>query len=218
MPRTSSADDPYTSAAAASGSFAGLSLWLQISNSATQEAVQHVMAELRSHVPEDAPAFEPHATLLAGLSTDEGWTPEKVWEYVQAAVRAWKASPHCAHLECSFRSMTRRDVFFQCVLIELEQQPALMALNEAMRKAFNKQEQPPYFPHISLLYAGIGGEGAEAEIAWAGEHRLWTKKGQSIEVGPANARVGVATFSKLSLWDTNGPVAQWKKLREMDVL
>lgn len=102
-----------------------------------------------------------------------------------------------------------------------------------MRTRFGKESQPPYFPHISLLYADIPAEEARRHIA-----RL-EKEGWFERVGSAASRVegpkeehgkggeeavrvkdvgGEVSFDEVQLWDCNGPVAGWKKLRSMSLV
>jgi Cyclic phosphodiesterase-like protein len=220
------------------GSFAGLSLWLQTTNQVQLKAIGDVMQDLRQHCPAgstderspNAPDFEAHATLLAGLKEEDG-SPDQIWSRVQEAVRAWAASRKStagkgAGVNCKLPEVTTRGFFFQCVLAALEDEPSLIDLNKTMRKTFKKESQPAYFPHVSLLYADIGEDGAREEIARLRKAGLWevlqpSAEGQSRAIlgteGNGAKPITSVHFTKLSLWDTNGPVAAWKKLEEMDL-
>ncbi len=155
----------------------------------------------------NAPRFEPHATLLAGLNdapTEEN--ASRIWAKVQSAVQAWRnGAVSCegseAKLDCGVASITTRGMFFQCVLLALQPVEPLLRLNAAMRDAFALQGQPTYFPHVSLLYGQID-EATTQELIKRAEE---SNKLESI------------TFDRLSLWDTNGKVEQWRKLQEMRI-
>ena len=210
------------------GIHAGLSLWLQPSAShspTTMSTLHALMGDLRRSVEEQgadtAPAFEPHATLLSGLTCI---SPEKVCTGVDCVLSAFRAElrQHPKKQEpfhIPVQAPATRGTFFQCVLLPLIPTNSLLALNEAMRKEFNQEHQPTYFPHVSLLYADIGADGAKQQIDRL-EHDGWFSPAPASESGAS--RIGQAranTFESinlvtLSLWDTNGPVQDWSKLRE----
>ncbi|PWN20959.1 hypothetical protein BCV69DRAFT_179807 [Microstroma glucosiphilum] len=121
----------------------------------------------------------------------------------------------------------------QCLLLALSLPQRLAELNNIMRHRFKKESQRPYFPHISLLYADIPAEEARGQIArlqkegWfervgsaaSGAGRPQEEQGKGGEEAVRVKDVGSeVSFDEVQLWDCNGPVAGWKKLRSMSLV
>lgn len=115
-----------------------------------------------------------------------------------------------------------------------------------MRTRFHKESQPSYYPHISLLYADIPAEEVRVQIARL-EKEGWFERvacaassadGLAVErdtegKGEERGREGEGgkrdavrvrdvgsevRFDEVQLWDCNGPVAGWRKLRSMSLV
>lgn len=89
------------------------------------------------------PVFEPHITLLAGL-------PGPATDVLATARRAARAT---GPFEVRFRGPEAGDSYFGCLYLRAQPSPDLLALHERVREAFGRREEPPFFPHLSLLYA-----------------------------------------------------------------
>jgi 2'-5' RNA ligase len=44
------------------------------------------------------------------------------------------------------------DSYFRCLYVRVEPSSPLLALHAAARDAFGRTEEPPFFPHLSLMY------------------------------------------------------------------
>lgn len=117
--------DPYASVGPM-GSFAGLSLWLVPASDADSSTPQHSvlkheMGALRS-ANAGSPAFEPHATLLAGLKGEDGWTAGKIWPVFKDGLQKWRKEQNEAAesaegkekwMEVGLRDVTTRGFYWQ---------------------------------------------------------------------------------------------------------
>ena len=101
----------------------------------------------------------------------------------------------------------------QCILIALEQQPKLIALNQALRRAFHLTEQPPYFPHVSLLYADIDADESKRQISRMESDGIF-KRNKS-QQGISFAGLDSIDFVSIDLYDCNGRPDEWKMLHSI---
>lgn len=111
------AADPYASQPGQPlGSFAGLSLWLVPAEAGAQRStLKREMEALRSTVPDASESFEPHVTLLAGLTSQDGWTQDKVWQTSLDALKSWgqQQDEKLGSIDCELLDVTTRGSFFQ---------------------------------------------------------------------------------------------------------
>ena len=89
----------------------------------------------------DAPAFEPHVTLLGGIAGPR--------RQVLAAAREWAAS--IAPPTARPRGLAHLDEYYRCVFVELEKTPELLAARRRAKTIFDRAGSD-YMPHLSLLY------------------------------------------------------------------
>lgn len=88
------------------------------------------------------PIFEPHLTLLAGL-------PGPAADVLATARRVARGT---GPFEVRLLGPEAGDSYFRCLHLPVQPSPDLLALNERFREAFGRRDEPPFFPHLSLLY------------------------------------------------------------------
>lgn len=91
------------------------------------------------------PVFEPHVTLLAGVREAER-------DVVAGAERLWRGPKT---LPLRFIGVETDDTYFRALYLRVEPSPELLALHEAARDAFGRMDDPPYVPHLSLVYGPL---------------------------------------------------------------
>ena len=89
------------------------------------------------------PVFEPHVTLLAGLPGPAS----------EVLAKARKAVRSRGPFEVRFMGPEAGDTYFRCLYLRVQPSPELLALHESAREVFARPGEPPFFPHLSLLYA-----------------------------------------------------------------
>lgn len=89
-----------------------------------------------------------------------------------------------------------------------------MSLNEAVRRAFgiNAEEAGPYFPHCSLIYAHLDERQAREKISAMERDGVFARNpsGRGITIADTDH----IALRAVELWDSNGPVENWRKLEE----
>jgi len=159
----------------------GLSLWIEPEDAAREALVALIARLAREH---RAPLFEPHVTLLAAIDLAEE----------EVLVRAEALAGVVAPLRVRLAGVGGLEEYFRCLFLRVELTSELMGANARARAAFGRHADPPFFPHLSLLYGRLG----------AGEmSRLTASIGIPVEgfVAP-----------RLSLVRTVGRVADWRPL------
>ena len=165
------------------GTAAGISLWLM----PEAEPREHLAALIaRLAVRLSTPAFAPHVTLLAAI---EGASPEDVL----ATARAMSASlrPFAVHLD----GVEGRDKYFRCLFARAVPDAPLRAAHAAAARAFRRQPDPAFPPHLSLVYGELGAE---------------DKRQLALEL--AGSLVTSFEADHLHVWRTQGAVSDWREL------
>ena len=126
---------------------AGVSIWL-VPTGEVYERFDALISSLSRRC--GTPPFEPHVTLLGGLSGPE------------AAVlsRAEQLSGSLAPLEIRPTTAGHRDEYFRCLFVQAEPTPALVAAHARAAELFERREEP-FFPHLSLIYGDLAAEEKE---------------------------------------------------------
>jgi len=119
---------------------AGFSLWIVPQGEVRRRLAALIQALSRRF---GGPVFEPHVTLLAGVP---GPAPDVL-------AKARKAVRSQGPFEVRFMGPEAGDSYFRCVYLRVQPSPELLALHESAREAFGRRDEPPFFPHLSLLYA-----------------------------------------------------------------
>jgi len=132
--------------------------------------------------------FPPHVTVLSGIEGDE---PEVLR---RAAAAAASLKPFTVHVD----GVDGRDEHFRCLFVQALEAGPLVAAHAAAARAFGREPDPAYQPHLSLVYGTL-----EPDTKLAVAHEA----GSDVD-----ARFDAR---RLHVWRTDGPIAQW---REMAVL
>lgn len=179
------------------------------------------MEALRSGFYPDSPSFGCHATLISGLNHKDHGSLQEIVSTTEKAIEIWSKQPRTTDessskwLSATFEDVTTRGSYFQCILLALNtHNERLMSLNQHMRQAFNLDDQPAFFPHISLLYADLTAEQARAQIRDMEHRGVFTRNTDSAESASRINFAGLThlDFLEVQLYDCNGPPESWKSL------
>lgn len=91
-----------------------------------------------------------------------------------------------------------------------------------MRDTFNAHDQPPYFPHCSLLYGHLSTEQAQETIhsLKRGKTPLYREFDDGIAFGSSNFNnepINQIELGAVELWNTNGSVGEWKRVERLSL-
>ena len=134
----------------------GYSLWL-MPEGETYRSFQALIARLAKQ--HDSPAFEPHMTLIGQVTGPEEEVTAKTAELAKSI------DPY----EIRLNSVGRLDEYFRCLFIHAKESKAVIAANLKARQIFGREEDPPYMPHLSLLYGNFTDETKASIVAEIGE-------------------------------------------------
>jgi 2'-5' RNA ligase len=157
----------------------GHSLWLMPEGAVGEQLAGWIRRLAARYLTE---AFAPHVTLVSALDTP-------AQELLARAERAAAGlSPFTVHVD----GVDGRDEHFRCVFVRAVETAPLRAAHEAVARAFGREPDAGFFPHLSLVYGAL---------------RPAQKQGLAQEVG---AEVAVRfEVRRLHLWRTDGPVGAW---------
>jgi len=161
----------------------GMSLWLMPAGDA-HDRLARLIVSLAARF--STPPFPPHVTLLAGI---EG-RPEDEALGVSRVLAA--ALPP---LFLRLLTVDGRAEPFRCLFAPAEASAPLLAAHAAAARAFGREPDPGFLPHLSLVY------GALPEP---------TKRALAAEVADLVARPFPA--ARLHAWRTEGRVGDWREL------
>jgi 2'-5' RNA ligase len=117
----------------------GFSLWIVPEG----EAHRRLSGLIRSLARRfGGPTFAPHVTLLAGVRAGEA-------DVVARAERLWRAA---TALPLVLTGPQTGDTYFRALYLRVEPDAELLALHRSARDAFAPRDDPPYAPHLSLVY------------------------------------------------------------------
>lgn len=136
------------------------------------------------------PSFDPHITLLAGITGKEK----------DAAAKTASVAGSLKPMQLELDGAGYLDEYFRCLFIRVIPTTPIMEAHQAAREAFGLQKQPSYMPHLSLVYGNLRIE-AKKEIAAT----LGALSGQILEV------------RKLSLYRVSGPTNQWRCVQKLSL-
>jgi len=160
----------------------GVSLWL-VPAGEERDRLAALVARLAASL--GTRPFAPHVTLLPGL---EG--PEKRVLATAASVAA-SIRPFQVRLV----SIEGREEHFRCLIARARADEPLLCAHAAASRAFGREPEPAFLPHMSLVYGTL----APAVTA-----RL------AAELA-AEATVSFEVVS-LHVWRTEGPVDDWREI------
>lgn len=166
----------------------GYAIWLMPEEPVYSELAGVILALSRER---STPAFEPHVTLLAGITAPEQDTISL------CAKLAGLLSP----LEVQLATIDFLDEYYRSIFVRVAETAALMRSNRKTREVFGLPGQPPYMPHLSLLY---------------GDVPLDVKKAIAAKLGSQLARSFQA--SSVHLYFVAGPVSRWRRVGTFDLV
>lgn len=120
----------------------GYSLWFMASEEYHRE-LQRAIEELSKF--SGGPRFDAHATLI-GLLDYTGDHKKKLVLGAEALSR--QSSP----IDVELLGVGMRNMYFQSMFLPISPTQPLVELNQAARLIFHHQNDPPFMPHVSLLY------------------------------------------------------------------
>mmetsp|Transcript_12352 Transcript_12352/g.18984 ORF Transcript_12352/g.18984 Transcript_12352/m.18984 type:complete len:193 (-) Transcript_12352:242-820(-) len=176
-------DDPYKSS-----SFIGHSLWLCPSEGPSKDAYSAIIADTASKL--DTFSYLPHVTLVAAIMTDVDDVVRRTKELAQ----------DLAPYELELDTLGGRDAYFQCVYARLKQTPTVMQANAKARQVFpERQSDPEYIPHLSLIYGDFTMEEKEKTLIPELKKKLAAQKDAT-----SSFRIDA-----IEVWSTQGDVKDW---------
>ncbi len=156
------------------------SLWLPLPREA-HERFQALIARLSARL--GTPAFEPHITLLGGLTGAE----EDLRQRTRALACAIKS------FEVRLLEVAWLDDYYRCLFVEVAASRTLHAAREAAGRQFDRHLDTGFYPHLSLVY----GELEEKE-----KEQILDDIGRSFDES--------VRIENLALYDTSGPPPVWR--------
>ncbi len=174
--------DPYKSSR-----FVGHSLWMIPTGSALKvydEIVGTTARQLGTF------HFLPHVTLVAALMAP-------VQDVIE---RTRHLATLLAPYEFELDDLSQKDAYFQCVFATMKRTDAVVDANETARQVFEeKRLDPPYMPHLSLIYGEFDHDRKTNEI-------IPKLREQLQERGVDTRRLPV---DAIEIWSTQGDVKDW---------
>jgi 2'-5' RNA ligase len=161
----------------------GVSLWLMPGDVVGQRLaalIEGLAARLGTR------PFAPHLTLLAGL---EGGASDAVLAVARSLAAGLRP------LTVRLGSVEGRGEHFRCLIALAVPDEPLRAAHAAAARAFGREPDPSFLPHLSLVYGSLAPE---------------TKRALATEAAP----VAAVSFEArhLHVWRTEGPVGDWREL------
>ena len=197
------ADDLYKSS-----KFVGHSLWLVPSTEATKIAYQTIVNETAAQLGTES--FTPHITLLAAIRTNA--------TDVVARTKALASvlTPYTFHLE----TISYKDAYFQCVFAKFYDDTNangsnVMEANALARRYFpEKVNDPPYMPHLSLVYGNqFTKQQKEEELIPTLKSKIFPPTNNTNN-NTTTTTIMMMTTTKIhvnamEVWSTQGYVSEW---------
>lgn len=162
----------------------GYSLWLMPSGD-----VYNKLATLISRLSQEysTPNFIPHVTLLGEIMGSRE-------EILSSTSRLATLIPP---YEINLTVLAYLKEYFKSLFIKVEETTDVMNANLKARKIFNRQPDPKYMPHLSLMYGDFSRRTKEEIIVRIGEGFKISFKARSIH-----------------LFSTNGEPRDWYRVKE----
>lgn len=117
----------------------GYTLWLMPTSQANEKFVSLVK---KLAAENQAPIFQPHVTLLGDIIISEQEAIEKTKQLVSGQ------TPFTLNLA----EIGYEDFHFRTLFVRAEKTEPLLDLHNRAKEIFQKQDIPPYMPHLSILY------------------------------------------------------------------
>jgi 2'-5' RNA ligase len=153
-----------------------LTLWL-MPDAATYHKLGQLIADLSS--VHQSPTFEPHVTLLSGITDD----PET------ALKKTEQLAKQTSVLKASLTEIEYLEYFYRCLFFRTDNSRSIFELREQAEELFEHTQVNPFIPHISFLYGSMPVFQKEAIIEALGDKFLVDFKMEKLrlvrtELGP----------------------------------
>ena len=175
--------DPYKSS-----SFIGHSLWMCPSGAANQ-----VYSDIIVDVAQELGTFQfiPHITLVAAMLTGEE----------DVVKRARHLASQLAPYEFELGEISYRNAYFQCVYAKMKLTPDVIAANNLARNVFQeRQSDPPYMPHLSMVYGDLSETDKINVVIPKIIEKLDRRDSSETQFLPVDS---------IQVWSTQGDVKEW---------
>ncbi len=165
----------------------GYSIWL-IPENTTFKILSAIIQKLSQKY--SSPVFEPHVTLIGGISGTETKVIAKTKEL------ATKIAPY----KIRFGGVNFLDYYFKALFLEVMPDKEVMKVNKMATKIFDMEDQS-YAPHLSLIYGDFS-EDLKKEMIKNLKPKILTL---SFEV------------NKIYLYKTGGEINDWKRIKQLEL-
>jgi 2'-5' RNA ligase len=160
----------------------GISLWL-MPEGAARDGLAAAVARLAARLGTEP--FAPHLTLLPGIDGPE----DEVLETTGRLASILRP------LRLSLRSIEGRDEPFRCLFAVADPDEPLRAAHAAAARAFGREPDPAFVPHLSLVYGTLAPE---------------VKRSLVVELTDETPLAFES--ARIHAWRTEGPVRDWRAL------
>jgi len=141
--------------------------------------------------------FLPHITLIAALLDPIETIVEKT-RHLSTLI-----APYKFHLQ----DMGQKDAYFQCVFATMKLTEDVVNANMTARNVFaseNKLLDPPYMPHLSLIYGDFSLEEKKNHLIPTLRHQLFPQN-----EGESTSLTSIIPVDAIEIWSTQGDVKDW---------
>jgi 2'-5' RNA ligase len=107
----------------------------------------------------DAPVFEPHVTLLSGITDNLEEAIEKTNQF----------ATHLGSITARLTRIEFLEYYYRCLFFRTDASPALMQARSAAEELFEHTKIHPFIPHVSFLYGSLPVFQKEAIMAELGD-------------------------------------------------
>ncbi len=135
---------------------ASLMTWLVPAAGAERDLLAGVIGRLASE--HGGPVFAPHVSITATIDADAD----------EAAATLGRLTAGIAAFDVSLVSVGHEPAYYRALYLRAEPCDQLTELNQAGRSAWALDLEPPYVPHLSLLYTDVPDESKDAIVATVG--------------------------------------------------
>ena len=157
------------------------SLWL-VPSGDVRRRLSKIISQLSKKY--STPIFEPHVTLIADVESTEKDVTNKT------TLLANRIRPY----RTTLANMDYSDNYYMPLFIKVSKTKQVTAANMKAREIFGRLSDPPYKPHLTLLYGNIDAQEKEKIIEKSGKINL--------------------SFETSQLWLVGDPADNWPKIKE----
>ena len=131
-------------------------LWLMPDKDAYQTLSKLIVELSTSH---DTPQFEPHVTLLSGITDDLNVAIQKTEELANS----------CTPVSATLTRIEFLELFYRCLFFCTNESEELMNARALSEEIFEHTNISPFIPHVSFLYGSLPVFQKEAIIGELGD-------------------------------------------------